>query len=59
MKTEVITRRVKPGAVDKLQAEVAALEADGAKKQKMIDTLQADLGEQNVRLEAVEAIITS
>ncbi len=58
MKTEVILRRVKPEAVEKLQAEVAALELDVAEKQKIIDKLQTDLGKQDVRLKAVENTIT-
>ena len=58
MKTKVIYRRVKPEAVEKLQADVAALELDVALKQKIIDKLQTDLGKQDARLKAVEAVIT-
>ncbi len=58
MGTETIPVRVKPAVVKKLRADVAVLELDVDEKQKTIDKLQVDLGKQDVRLMAVEAVIT-
>ncbi len=51
---EVIQRRVKPETVEKLRADVTAMEKDIADKQKVIDKLQTNVTLQDGRIKSLE-----
>ena len=53
---EVIPRRVNPATVEKLQADVVALEKDVAAKQKVIDKLRTDIDTQEQRITNLEGV---
>lgn len=53
---EVIPRRVNPAIVEKLQADVVALEKDVGAKQKVIDKLRTDVDSQEQRISGLEGL---
>lgn len=57
LEVEAIPVRVRPETVEKLQADVIALEEDASDKQKTIDKLQLDISALTGRVEVLEATI--